>query len=326
MGSLPRIRYLAMGGTISSLQVPGGAGVTPSLRSAELLTDLPVLGEIAEVEPVDFPTVASYDVTPTAMLELARAVARAAAEGCAGVVVTHGTDTIEETAYALALMVDRRIGVALAGAMRNPAMLAAEGALNLVNAFRVAASPAAREVGPVVVLDDEIHAARFATKAHTSRASAFVSFAGQLGEVTERRVDLWYRPAWDDYLGLPTSVADVSVPVVWVDPTGSGGLLHAAADLEPAGIVIAGTGGGHVPTAMLDQLDAVVARGLPVVVASRLVGGTTLESTYAMPGAELDLVRRGALLAGRLSPQKARLRLLVGRALGLDPHTLFPVR
>jgi L-asparaginase len=315
-----------MGGTISSLRVADGSGVTPTLGSAGLLANLPVLAEIAEVDPVDFPVVASYDVTPTDMLELARAIARSNDDGCDGVVVTHGTDTIEETAYALALMVERGRGVALAGAMRNPTMLAPEGAANLVNAFRVAASPSARDVGPVVVLDDAVHAARFATKTHTSRPSTFVSFAGQLGEVTEGRVDMWYRPAWDDHLGLPESLDGICIPVVWVESTGAGSLLDAAIELDPAGIVIAGTGGGHVPIAMLSALDGAVARGITVVVATRLVGGTTLESTYAMPGAEIDLSRRGALLAGRLSPQKARLRLMVGVALGRDPRRLFPVR
>jgi len=114
------------------------------------------------------------------MLEVARAAARAFEEGAEGVVVTHGTDTIEETAYALVLMLPRGRPVVLTGAMRNPTLRGTDGPANLLAAARVAASPLATGLGPVVVMNDEVHAARFATKAHTQRVSTIALDGAQL--------------------------------------------------------------------------------------------------------------------------------------------------
>lgn len=181
------------------------------------------------------------------MLEVARVAARAFEEGAEGVIVTHGTDTIEETAYALALMLPRGRPVVLTGAMRNPTLPGTDGPASLLAAARVAASPLATGLGPVVVMNDEVHAARFATKAHTQGVSTIASpGAGPLGDVSEGRVDV----------------------------------LRAAVARRPAGIVVEGTGGGHVMARLLPALDAAVAAGIPVVVASRCAGGASLERTY----------------------------------------------
>jgi L-asparaginase len=325
--SLPRIRLLAFGGTIASVASPDGASVEPTLVAAQIVESVPQIAAVAQLELRDFAPVGSYEVTPVHMLALAREVEQARAGGSDGVVLTHGTDTIEETAYALALMTPRTGPVVLAGAMRNPTMAGPDGPANLLNAVRVASSPAARELGPLVVLNDEVHAARFATKAHTTKPSAIVSAgAGALGEIVEGRVDIWWRPAWDDHLGLPAELDGAAVELVRIATGVSDRTLRACAGSGAAGVVIEGTGGGHVPTPLLPALDALVAAGVPVVVASRLPAGSTMERTYGMSGAELDLIGRGAITAGRISGPKARLRLLVGLALGRDPRSLFPVR
>ena len=131
---------------------------------------------------------------------------------------------------------------------------------------------------------------------------------------------------WEDHLGLPERVDGVEVELVRLVAGSTDALLRAAVAAAPAGIVVEGTGGGHVPSPLLAVLDEAVAAGIPLVVASRTGGGATLERTYRMPGGETDLVERGAIPAGNLSGAKARLRLLVGLALGRDPRDLFPVR
>ena len=325
--ALPRIHFIAFGGTISSTASVGGGPVTPTLGAAGIVATVPELAEIAQVEPGDFPTIASYAVTPADMLALAREVQRALATGVDGVVITHGTDTIEETAYVLALTLPRTAPVVLTGAMRNASQTGSEGPANLLAAFQVAASPSAAGLGPLVVVNDEIHSARFVTKLHTSKASTFASpGAGPLGEVTEGRADIWWQPQWVDFLGLPAALDGHRVELVLLAAGVSDVQLRAAAAARPAGIVIEATGGGHMLPPLLPALDEAIASGIPVVIASRGIGGATLGNTYGMVGGEIDLARRGAIAVGRLNGQKARLRLLVGSELGLAAAGLFPVR
>jgi L-asparaginase len=326
VGASSRIRLLAVGGTISCLPTAGGAGATASLTAAEIVGNVPDLARIAEVEVGDVATIASFAITLADMHALALEVKRALDEGCDGVVITHGTDTIEETAYALALLLPRA-PIVLTGAMRNPALPGTDGPANLLAAFIVAASTETARLGPVVVLNDELHTARFAQKVHTTRLSTISSLgAGPVGEVVEGRVHVWFRPVWEDYLGLPDSIDEAPVELVRLAADPSDALLRAAIETLPSGIVIEGTGGGHVPPGLLGALDDAIAAGIPVVVATRCPSGRNLEETYGMPGSERDLLRRGALPAGLLSGHKARLRLIVGRSLGLQPEGLFPIR
>ena len=323
----PRVRLLAVGGTISCVPREGVPGLTATLTAGEIADSVPGLADVADIDVGDVATVASFEVTFAHMHALAREARRAFEEGCDGVVVTHGTDTIEETAYALALMVPRGRQIVLTGAMRNPTLPGTDGPGNLLSAFVVAASPEAGELGPLVVLNDELHAARFAQKLHTTRVSTFGSLgAGPVGEVVERRAHVWFRPVYEDFVGLPAELDGRAVELVRVAADPEETLLRAAVARRPAGIVVEGTGGGHVPTRLLPALDEAIAGGIPIVVASRCPSGRNLESTYGMPGGEADLARRGALPAGLLSGHTARLRLAVGAALGRPAKTLFPVR
>lgn len=326
VSGLPRIRLLAMGGTISSVPTGDTAEVTPSLKAEELVAGVPVLRDVAQVEWGDVITIASFAVTLEDMHVVARETLKAFEEGCDGVVVTHGTDTIEETAYAIALMVPREKPVVVTGAMRNPTLPGADGPGNLVAAFMAAARPEAGALGPVILLNDELHAARFATKSHSTRPSTFVSAgAGPIGEVIEDRAYFWFAPTYDDYLGMPPETPSATVPLIKVASEIDDVLLRAAIDQSPPAIVIEGFGGGHLPVTLLDALDAALAAGIDVVTAPRVLAGRTLERTYRMPGAETDLIERGVIPAGHIAGHKARLRIMVGLALGLDVRSLFPI-
>ncbi len=315
-----------MGGTISSVATGDTAEVSPSLKAQDLIESVPVLGKIAQVEWGDIATIASFAVTLADMYTVANEAQKAFEEGCDGVVITHGTDTIEETAYAIALMVPRGKAIAVTGAMRNPTLPGADGPGNLAAAFMAAADPRAGALGPMVVFNDEIHAARFATKSHSTRPSTFVSAgSGPIGEVIEDRSYIWFEPTYDDYLGMPDGVPAALVPLLKVGADVDDGLLRAAIAQAPPAIVIEGFGGGHVPLTMLDAIDDAVAAGIALVMAPRVLGGRTLERTYRIPGAETDLIDRGMIAGGHTSGHKARLRLIVGLALGREPASLFPV-
>ena len=258
------------------------------------------------------------------MNDLARLVIASISEGAQGIVVTHGTDTMEETAYALALQVPRSVPVVLTGAMRSSEDVASDGAANLRAALLVAATDAARQLGPVVVMQDEIHLARFVSKAHTSALRALGSHAvGPVGEIVEERVRIFALPAYDDWLGLPARVsARVDIVLMYA---GSERTLFDCAVRAADGVVVAGLGGGHLPPLAVSALDSARARGVPVVLCSRGSAGEVLIGTYGGRGSERDAIDRGALPAGSLVPTKARLRLLMALELGIDPPAAFPV-
>lgn len=318
-----RVLLAALGGTISATPNEGGHGV--AARSAnDILASVPQIGEVADVVTADVKRVPSRAISPADMCSLAHEVRARVEEGCEGVVVTHGTDTMEETAYALALQLDVDVPVVLTGAMRTSHEAGADGPANLLAAFRVATTPEAAALGPVIVMHDEIHAARWATKVHTSRVGAFSSPGfGPVGYVVEGMVHLNTRSIGLDHLGLPEGLSG-RVELLWVS-AGADGLLAEAAASVAQGLVIAGTGGGHVPPAMADSLQSIAERGLPIVLASRCVAGRVLEDTYGGVGSETHLRAIGLYPAGTLSPVKARLRLLTALALDRGAAEVFPV-
>lgn len=319
----PKILLVSLGGTISTSQDREGHAI-PALGAADLLTTVPKVDELADVIPADVKLVPSRAMSPQDMCHLAHRVRASVEEGCEGVVITHGTDTMEETAYALALQLDEQVPVVLTGAMRPAHDTNADGPSNLDAALRVAATPEAALLGPVVVMHGEVHLARWVTKVHTSRVAAFASpYCGPVGYISEGKVYLHTYPSSPDYLGLPENI-DQRVELLRV-AAGVDGLLVEVSSSASDGLVIAGTGGGHVPPAMAEALRAALERGVQIVLASRCLSGPVLESTYGGVGSETHLLSLGLCSAGVLSPLKARLRLLVALALGRDAEEVFPV-
>jgi L-asparaginase len=258
------------------------------------------------------------------MHEIAATVRAEVERGCDGVVVTHGTDTVEETAYALALMLDVPVPVVLTAAMRLPEDPGHDGTANFRAAVAAAADRRVAMLGPVLAVQDELHLARWVSKVHTSRVAAFASpETGPAGVVVEDRVLLTATHGPDDHLGLPDGLDGPRVELIVV-AAGMDGLLVDAAAERAAGIVVAGSGGGHTPPPVAAAIGRAIAAGVTVVVATRCASGPTLTGTYAGEGGEIHLHSIGALLAGRLPALKARLRLQVALALGRDPAEVFP--
>lgn len=329
----PAVSLLAMGGTIAT--TPSADGARTGRGAAELAAPLAQLPDLAaEVRPVDVRTVPSRSVTPTDMWDLADAVRREIADGVDGVVITHGTDTLEETAYALSLLLETPVPVVLTGAMRGPHLLGADGPANLAAAVAAACHRPLARYGPVVAFQDEIHVAALVTKHHSARVAAFTSpAAGPVGYVIEDEVELLLGPPpRPDRLSAVDPEVRLAPPRARVElvhaVAGSDGTLLDAVAGDPAvtALVVAGTGGGHLAPPAAEAAERMVRSGRPVVLASRCADGPTLSRTYGGTGSESQLLAAGLLPARSLDPLKARLRLLFGLSAGLPADRLFPPR
>jgi L-asparaginase len=319
----PRVTVFSLGGTIASTGDAGGTaeGVVPRLGARELVDAVPQLRDTAELETVAFRQMPSGDLTLGDLVELAGEVTKRFESGVDGVVITQGTDSIEETSFALDLLIRAPQPVVVTGAMRNPTLAGPDGPANLLAAVQVASAPAARGLGAVVVLNDEIHASRFVRKTHTSSPGTFRSVtAGPLGWVVEGRPRIGLRlPALDT--GVPAGTDPDGIPAVALLTTALGDDARLVGELERlgySGLVVEAFGGGHVPAPVVPALADLATR-LPVVLASRTGGGEVLQQTYGFPGSERDLITRGLVPAGFLDGPKARILLSLMLAHGADP-------
>jgi L-asparaginase len=312
---MPRIVVFTLGGTIAMTSTDGGP-VQPSLGGAALIDGIPGLDRAGvEVEAVPFRQIPAGTLSPADLLALTRAAAAAIARGANGVVVTQGTDTIEETAFLLDLAWPGNAPLVVTGAMRNPSQAGPDGPANVLAAIQTAAAPQARGRGCLVVFAEAIHSARAVAKSHTVSVTAFTSpGSGPVGYVVEG-VPVFTAPA-PARVQMPSVPVDSGVRVGLALATlGDDGRWLPAYAEGLDGLVVAGFGVGHVHRAWVEPLTE-LAVGMPVVLASRILAGPSLTHTYGFPGSESDLLGRGLISAGRLTAVKARIllwMLLAGR-------------
>ena len=305
---LPQVAVFSLGGTISSVD-SGGKGVEPTLTGEALVSDVPEIAGVAEVSAESFRQAASGELGVGDLAELAAEITARIDGGAAGAVVTQGTDTIEETSFVLDLLVDSEAPVVVTGAMRNPTLPGADGPANLLAAIQVVAGGAARGLGTVVVLNDEIHLARFVRKTHTSNPATFRSDpVGPVGWISEGVPRVVLRPVGRHKVDLSKDAGDRPVALYHVALADDGRLLPKLEEEGYAGLVVEAMGGGHVPSVMAETLEDLASR-MPVVLASRTGGGEVLRSTYGFVGSEIDLLDRGLIYASHLDGRKARLLL-----------------
>jgi L-asparaginase len=299
-----QVRILAAGGTIS---MTGESGATPNLDAAALVATIPSLAGHHGLEARTVINLPSAHLSLDDQLAICRQARDAARRGI-GVVVTHGTDTLEETAMLCDVVHDAEAPIVFTGAIRPASAPGADGPANCVDAVSIAASEAAAGMGVLVCFGGEIHHARGVRKTDTTSLVAFSSpQTGPLGRVTEGHPTIWSRIPRNPPLDPPH--LDGRVLVV---PTGAGDdgtLARAALDTDPDGVVIGTLGAGHLAPPLLD-LWAEAADRIPVIAYCRPERGVVLNATYAYRGSETDLRETQIIPVGFLSPQAARMKLL----------------
>lgn len=310
---MKKILVLHTGGTIAMSKNDQGA-VTP--------TDTNPLMAFDQLSTADYTVTAksvfnlpSSHITPARMLELSQQVQQAVANGADGIVVTHGTDTLEETAYFLDLVVDTTVPIVLTGAMRSSNEVGSDGLHNLQSAIATAAADAAVGQGVLVVLNDEIHAARYVTKTHTTNVATFQTpLTGPLGILVAGE------PRFFQHL-LATTACPITtlVPSVYLLKAYAGmdATLFAAIDQPTThGLVIEAPGAGNLPPETVPAIKALLAHQIPVVLVSRCFNGVAAP-IYGDIGGGRQLADLGVIFCQGLNGQKARVKLQVAVSAGL---------
>lgn len=310
-GTLPLCHLIATGGTIAMKVDPIHKGPVPALSGEDLLESVPRLAELARIEVNNLSNVPSDYMGQQRWVSLHDAVVDALGrDEIDGVVIAHGTDTLEETAWFLDLTVSGPKPVVLVGAQRNASDPDFDGPRNLLSGVRVCISRAARSKGTLIVLNNQINAAREASKTHTSDVEAFKSGDfGFLGTVDDDRVVFSRSPTRRQHVEL-VSPHLPRVDIVVMYGGADGALVRAAVGGGARGIVVQALGWGNVNAEMHEALVEAIGRGVSVVIATRVPRGR-VRPVYGFVGGGMTLMQAGAIFADDLSPQKARILLML---------------
>jgi L-asparaginase len=304
MAPAREVTVLAAGGTIA---MAGDEGAVPQLDAAALVAAVPALAAVPGLRARTLGSWPGVQVSGANALDIARAAAAEAAAG-RGVVVTHGTDTLEETAVLCDLVHGGDAPIVVTGAIRPASATGADGPANLLDAVRAAGDAATADLGAIVAFAGELHAAREARKTDSVSPRAFSSpRTGPLGRVAEEHVEVWAAPARRP--PLPVAHMDARVELVTAGLGSDGALVEAALAAGVDGLVAVLLGAGHAPPAFLAACAAAVEQ-VPVVACVRPASGRILRETYAFEGSERDVRAAGLILAPALSAAAARITLM----------------
>jgi L-asparaginase len=291
------------------------------LTGAELTAAVPGLQLIGQIDVEELANIPSEHMQPDFWLCLARRIQEVLANAAAdGIVILHGTDIMEETAFFLDVTVPTSTPIVFTGAMRSASDPKADGPANILDAAAVAASPEARDRGVLIVMHGDIHSARRVTKIDTSAVDAFESIMPpDLGMVRSGLVE--FSAAWSPRVQVPLPVQLPRVDIIYMYAGVDDFALRAALERGAAGLVIAGVGAGNVNQALFQGIIEALAAGIPVVISSRVPYGGA-QPLYSYAGGGMALRRAGAIFARDLNPQKARVLLMAGLGAGYDRQGL----
>jgi L-asparaginase len=318
----PNVVILATGGTIAGAAASGtqAAYKSGAVTIDAMLAAVPGIDDLATIRGEQVSNVGSQDMSFEIMLKLANRINQIADSGDVdGVVITHGTDTLEETAFFLNLTVKTDKPVVMVGSMRPSTAVSADGPLNLYNAVGVAADPKARGRGVLVVMDDWIHAAHSLTKTSTTAVQTFMSpVRGLVGIASYGKNDFYTTPSWKHTTQSEFDVSKVStlprVDIIFASVDSSPDLIDASAANGSRGIVIAGVGNGNMNKASVSAAANAVKKGVTVVRSSRVVTGNVGRNV------ELNDDELGFIASDELNPQKARILLMLALTKTKDPR------
>jgi L-asparaginase len=318
---LPTVAVVATGGTIAMKQDPVTHAPVPALSGEDLTASVPKLKEIANVKVVDFSNIPSYYMGPDRWPALSRKVEEVLADpAIAGVVVTHGTDTLDQTSYFLDLTLRSDKPVVTIGAQRNASEWDTDGPRNLLNAVRQVLAEDAKGKGVTLTMNHRINAGREVRKTHTSNVETFNSGdAGFLGYVDEDRVVFGRQSLRRQTLPLPDRLPRIDM--VGMYPGTDGSQVRLAADSGAEAIVVEALGWGNVNEAMHDAIKYAIDKGVPVIIATKVYNGRALP-IYGSKGGGNMLQKAGAVFAGDLTPDKARVLALLAVPITKDQKAL----
>ncbi|HFI0935931.1 TPA: asparaginase [Streptococcus suis] len=313
---MKKILALHTGGTIS-MQADQEGQVASSQVNPMTQIDTPI--EEIQVTSVDFLNVPSPHIRLEHMMALYQKI-KVEQANYDGFVITHGTDTLEETAYFLDTMAIPEKPIVLTGAMRSSNELGSDGVYNYRTALRVAADEKSADKGILVVMNDEIHAAKYVTKTHTTNVSTFQTPThGPLGLVTKREI-LYFKTA-EPRVRFDLTFISGTVPIIKAYADMDSVLLDSLSHSAISGLVIEALGAGNLPPTILPAIQNLLTQNIPVVLVSRCFNGIA-EPVYAYQGGGIQLEQDGILFVKELNAQKARLKLLIALNAGLKGQTL----
>ncbi|HCE12506.1 MAG TPA: L-asparaginase [Enterococcus sp.] len=311
---MKRILVLHTGGTIAMKEDSLTGGVSPDVSNP--LMDAPIhIDEDVELIVEDIFNLPSPHMTPTEMLQLKERIQLAHISGVTGVVITHGTDTLEETAFFLDTTIGSQLPIVITGAMRSSNEIGSDGLYNFESAIRVAKCPEANNKGVLVVMNDEIHSARYVTKTHTTNIATFrTPTLGPIGLVTKHRI-LFMQELLNSQQ-IDVDRVDGLFPIMKAYAGMTGELFEALADSQIDGLVIEALGAGNLPPQTIEPLKKLIDRQIPVVLVSRCFNGIA-EPVYDYPGGGIELQQLGIIFCNSINSQKARIKLLIAKNRGL---------
>jgi len=306
-----RIAVLTTGGTIATKDV-GGSGANPILTGLDLLQFIPEASRYAQVEVIAFDNLPGAHLTLERLVELAKRAEEILSGNVDGLVITHGTDTLEETAFFLYLTLNSPKPVVFTGSMRTASQIGYDGPRNLLDAIRVACSPEAARIGALVALNEEAHSARWVTKTHSQKGDTFKSpISGPIAIAYPDRIAFFAKPM-GARRPLPKRI-EPQVDLIRLALDCGDKFVRCSIETGAKGIVIEAFGGGRVPPSLLPSIREALARGIVVVIATRCFAGE-LWDPYGYQGAHRDLERMGAIFSHDLPGHKARLKLMLALA------------
>ncbi|MEK4561827.1 asparaginase [Staphylococcus sp. FSL K6-3157] len=316
---MKKLLLIHTGGTISMSQDETNKVVTNSDNPISNHQDIiKQFADVTEITPFNVPSPhmnIKYVETLKHIIEDANRD-----ENYDGFVITHGTDTLEETAYLLDLTINVSKPITITGAMRSSNEIGSDGLYNFISAIRVASSDNAADMGVMVVFNDEIHTARNVTKTHTSNTNTFQSpNHGPLGVVTKNSVQFHHKPY--EHLVLNDINHDLNIPLVKAYMGMNNDVLNFYSEHQVDGIIIEGLGQGNLPPTCLEGLEKCLDKEIPVVLVSRSFNGI-VGPIYAYEGGGATLAEKGVVFSNGLNGPKARLKLLVGLSNQLNAKQL----